>query len=516
MPSIEENKNRDAHAGQGLSGGVAALSPEQRALLILRLGRKNASRPPRRTHELPIRRAPRDAELPLSFAQQRLWFLSQLDPKNPVYNQLAAIRLAGRLSEAALESALGEILRRHEALRSNFRSAAGKPVLVIRPSGEFALPVIDLTELAEGEREGAARRLLTEEAARAFDLAHDPLIRAGLIRLGPQEHIALFILHHIVSDGWSVDVFVRELSALYEASLRGEPSPLEELPIQYVDFAHWQREFLRGEALDSQLGYWKKQLEGLRPALGLPLDRPRPAARSFRGAQHVFALSERLTADLKALSNREHVTLFMTLLAAFNVLLYRHTGETDIPVGTPVAGRNRMEIEGLIGFFINTLVLRASLDGDPTFRELLARVRAVTIGAYAHQDVPFEKIVEALEPERSLSQMPLFQVLFALQNTPASPLDLPGLRVEPVRAGLNVSKFDLALYMDERGPRLFGGLHYGEDVFEAPTVLRMAEQFETLLESVVAGPERRLSGLALVRERNRSQMISDFNDDLGD
>jgi len=522
----------DQHSpDQGSEEGVAALTPEQRALLMLRL-RKNGSRPSGLAglagpagpagpagephFRQPIRQAPRDEELPLSFAQQRLWFLSQLDPQNPVYNQPVAIRLVGRLDKAALERALGEIIRRHEALRANFQSVAGRPVQVIRPAGEFTLPVIDLRGMPEDEREEAARRLLAEESVRVFDLARDPLIRAGLIRVKDDEHVALFTLHHIISDGWSVGVLVRELSALYEASLKGEALRLDELPIQYADFAYWQREFLRGEALDSKLAYWKKRLDGLRPTLELPFDRPRPAAQSFRGAQYMFLLSERLTADLKTLSNREHVTPFMTLLAAFSLLLHRYTGEADIAVGTPVAGRNRLELERLIGFFINTLVLRTDVSGDPTFRDLLARVREATLGAYANQDVPFEKIVEALQPDRSLSHMPLFQTLLAFNNVPESPLELPGLRLEPVRASLEASKFDLALYMDERGSQLFGCLQYSADLFEAPTIIRMAGQFQTLLENIVADPGRRLSGLTLAQERDRARLISDFNDDLQD
>ena len=499
--------------------GVAALTPEQRALLMLRL-RKNASRasgPAQEPHfRQVIRRASRDAELPLSFAQQRLWFLSQLNPQSPVYNQPTAVRLVGRLDKVALEKALGEIVRRHEALRANFQSVEGRPIQVIRPAGEFILPVIDLSGLPQDEREETARRLLAEESVRVFDLARDPLIRAGLIRLGEDEHIALFTLHHIISDGWSVGVLARELSALYGASLKGEAMRLDELPIQYADFAYWQREFLQGKALESRLAYWKKRLNGLRPTLELPFDRPRPAAQSFRGAQYMFLLPERLTEDLKALSNREQVTLFMTLLAAFNLLLHRYTGEVDIAVGTPVAGRNRLELERLIGFFINTLVLRTDLSGDPTFRGLLARVREATLGAFANQDVPFEKIVEALQPDRSLSHMPLFQTLLALNNVPESQLELPGLRLEPVRGGLEASKFDLALYLDERGPQLFGCLQYSADLFEAPTIIRMAGQFEALLENIVADPDRRLSGLSLSRERDRARLISDFNDDLQD
>ena len=509
----------DAGPDQRPAEGVVALTPEQRALLMLRL-RKNATRQTESSHTAhsrqPIRRAPRSGELPLSFAQQRLWFLSQLDPQNPVYNQPAAIKLVGRLDKVALEGALGEIIRRHESLRANFQSVAGRPVQVIRPAGEFVLPVIDISGLPEDEREETARRLLAEESIRVFDLARDLLIRAGLIRVREDEHVALFTLHHIVSDGWSVGVLVRELTALYEASLKGEEARLGELPIQYADFAYWQREFLQGEALESSLAYWKDRLKGLRPTLELPFDRPRPAAQSFRGAQYMFLLSERLTADLKTLSSRAQVTLFMTLLGAFSLLLHRYTGEVDIAVGTPVAGRNRLELERLIGFFINTLVLRMDLSGDPTFRDLLARVRKVTLGAYANQDVPFEKIVEALQPDRSLSHMPLFQTLLALHNVPESYLDLPGLRLEPVKASLDASKFDLALYLDERGPRLFGCLQYSADLFEAPTIVRMAGQFEALLENIVADPDRRLSGLALVRERDRARPILEFNDDLQD
>ncbi|MGH7931425.1 MAG: condensation domain-containing protein, partial [Candidatus Binatia bacterium] len=357
----------------------------------------------------------RDPTLPLSFAQERLWFLDQLEPGSTVYNMPGVFRLKGPLNVAVLKQSLNEIVRRHEALRTTFRSVEGSPQQVVASGLTLPLPVMDLSHRCESDRENEARRLAAEEARRPFDLSRGPLLRAILLRLHQEEHFLLLNMHHIVSDGWSMGVFFREISVLYEAYSNGKPSPLAELPIQYADYAVWQRNRLQGEVLETQLSYWEKQLEDI-STLDLPTDRPRPAAQSFRGARLSLELSKELTEGLKALSRKERVSLFMTLLAAFQTLLHRYTGRDDIAVGSPIAGRNRAEIEGLIGFFINTLVLRADLSGNPTFRELLARVREAALGAYDHQDVPFEKLVQELHPERNLNQSPLFQVMFVLQN----------------------------------------------------------------------------------------------------
>jgi amino acid adenylation domain-containing protein len=366
---------------------------------------------------------------------------------------------------------------------------------------------VDLRNLPEPEREAEAQQLATEEARRPFDLAQGPLLRAILLRLDKEEHVLLLTMHHIVSDGWSMGILFRELSALYGAFSVGKPSPLPELPIQYADFAVWQRQWLQGEVLEAQLAYWRKQLDGAPSMLELPTDRPRPAVQTSRGARQSLALSRDLTEALKVLSRQEGVTLFMTLLAAFKTLLYRYAGRDDIIVVSPIANRNRVEIEGLIGFFVNTLVLHTDLSGNPSFRELLGRVREVALGAYAHQDLPFEKLVEELQPERDLSHTPLFQVWFVLQNTPRQALKLPGLTVNPLKALTETAKFDLTLSMVDTEQGLIGALGYNTDLFDAATIERMAGHFQTLLEGIVTDPEQRLSDLPLSTESEQHQQF---------
>ncbi|HYO98763.1 MAG TPA: amino acid adenylation domain-containing protein, partial [Pyrinomonadaceae bacterium] len=363
---------------------------------------------------MPVTHAPREGDLPLSFAQQRLWFLDQFEPGNSFYNVPSAVRLTGALDVAALEHSLNEVVRRHEILRTTFESTQGQPRQVIAPVLKLSLAQENLRHLNDSERRAEVRRLAVEEAERPFDLASAPLVRARLLQVADDEHVLLFTMHHIVSDGWSVGVLLGEVAALYEAYGRDARAPLAELPIQYADFAAWQRRWLDGEQLDAQLGYWREQLRDAPALLELPTDRPRPPVQTYRGATARFTLAKDLSSGLQRLSRREGTTLFMTLLAAFQSLLQRYSGAEDVLVGTPIAGRNRAEIEGLIGFFVNTLVLRTTFDGDPSFVELLARVREVCLGAYAHQDVPFEKLVEELQPERELSHSPLFQVMFSL------------------------------------------------------------------------------------------------------
>jgi hypothetical protein len=434
---------------------------------------------------------------PPSFAQQRQWFLDQLDPGNPAYNLPYHLWLAGPLDVTALESSLSEIVRRHETLRTIFIAEEGRPAQVITPTivagGSLSLPVVDLSRLPEAEREAELWRLAAEVAQHRFDLARGPLLRVALLRWDEEEHMLLLTMHHIVSDLWSIGVCMRELAVLYEAFSSGKPSPLPELPIQYADFACWQRQWLRGETLDNLLSYWKRQLDGAPAFLALPTDHPRPPIQSFRGAAQHFRLSRPLTEALKALSRREGVTLFMTLLAAFQTLLYRYSGQDDILVGTFIANRNQAETEGLIGFFVNNLVLRTDLSGNPSFRELLAaRVRKVCLEAYAHQDLPFEKLLEELQPQRDLSRTPLFQVMFVLQNAPTSDLKLPGLQVIHWAAQKERSEFDLTLWMSEWGEVIAGSLEYSTDLFEAATISRMLKHFQMLLEGLVAHPDRRL------------------------
>ncbi|HVI71956.1 MAG TPA: condensation domain-containing protein, partial [Pyrinomonadaceae bacterium] len=415
----------------------------------------------RKLNELPIEKARRDEPLPLSFAQQRLWFLDQLNPHSAVYNVPMAVRLHGPMEIRALEQALSEIFRRHEVIRTVFTVTAEQPVQVIKPVTQVEIPVTDLTNLDQAEREAEVLRLVDEEAKRPMDLANGPLLRFSLLRLGATEHVALLTMHHIISDGWSMGVIQNELATLYEAfSTNEKESPLAELPIQYADYAVWQRQWLAGEVLEAELQYWKTKLAGAPAVLELPTDRLRPAIQSYRGAMETLRLSAELSAQLKQLSRRESVTLFMTLLAGFNTLLWRFSGQDDILLGTPIAGRNRSEIEGLIGFFVNTLVLRADLSGDPTFRELLHRTREVALGAYENQDLPFEKLVEELAPVRDLSRSPLFQVMFVLQNAPRESLELPGLTLSPLGSANKTAKFDLTMFVVEGRQGLLVSLEY--------------------------------------------------------
>lgn len=453
--------------------------------------------------------ASRAGNLPLSFAQQRLWFLDQMEPGNPLYNLPGAVRLKGSLNVAALEESFNEIVRRHETLRTTFETVEGQPVQIITPTLRLALPVLDWQQLSKDEREAEILRWADQEAQQPFDLANGPLLRITLVRLNEADHVALLTMHHIVSDAWSTDVLVQELSTLYAAFSTGQPSPLPELPIQYADFAAWQRQWLQGEVLDTQLSYWQKQLSGI-PVLQLPTDRPRPRVQTFRGARRSFSLATHLTQALKALSQKEKVTLFMTLLAAFKTLLYRYTSQVDILVGSPIANRNRMETEGLIGFFVNTLVLRTDLSGNPPFRELLRRVRQVTWDAYEHQDLPFEKLVEELQPERDLSYSPLFQVKFMLE-APKVDLRLPGLTLSFMDSENSTAKLDLSLDMHETASGLMGVFEYNTDLFDGTTIDRMVEHFRHLLSAIVNHPEQRLSEFPLLTAAERHQLLVEWN-----
>ncbi|PYS89537.1 MAG: hypothetical protein DMF64_17365 [Acidobacteria bacterium] len=437
----------------------------------------------------------RAAELPLSFAQQRLWFLDQLEPGSAAYNVASAIRLKGELNVPALQQSLDVIVARHEVLRTTFATVGGRPVQVIGPAEPVALPVVDLQDLAEAEREARARQLMSEETQRPFDLARGPVLRVLLLRLGHDAHVLLLTMHHIVSDGWSLGVLVRELSALYEAFARGASLQLPALPVQYADFAAWQRDWLSGEVLEAQLAYWRQQLASA-PALSeLPTDKPRAPMQTYRGANQHALISQRTTETLKALSRREGASLFMTLLAAFQVLAGRATGQTQVVVGTDVANRQRDEIEGLIGFFANQLVLSTDLSGDPLFRVLLGQVREVTLGAYAHQDLPFDKLVESLRPERDPSRTPLFQLKIVMQNAPMPMLALPGLSLTAEELGGGTAKFDLTLFLEETEQGLSCTWQYNADLFEAATTGRLARHFALLLDQIALQPEARLSEL---------------------
>ncbi|HET9269643.1 MAG TPA: condensation domain-containing protein, partial [Vicinamibacterales bacterium] len=428
---------------------------------------------PRVAGTTPIPRRHATEPCPLSFAQQRLWVLDQLEPGNPAYNMRVALRLSGTLSIDALEQSLSEILRRHDGLRTTVRTISGQPVPVVSPARPLHLPVVDLSRLPADVREAEALRLASEDTSRPFHLAHGPLFRATLLKLDADAHVLLLTVHHIVSDGWSMGVLLRELDTLYDAFASGRPSPLAALPIQYPDFAAWQRERLQGDALQHQLSYWMRQLEGMPPVLELPTDRSRPDTPTFRGASVAMDIPGELLTRLKALAQREDATPFMVFLTAFQALLHRYTGQTDFGVGTAIANRSRAETEGLIGLFANTLVMRARLAGNPSFRDALRRMRATALDAYAHQDLPFEKLVEELHPERDHRHNPLFQVMFAYQNLPDHATGpWPGLTVSPIEVAKPTAKFDLTVYLSETPDGLSATWQYNTDVFDEARIAR--------------------------------------------
>ncbi|MFL5382179.1 MAG: amino acid adenylation domain-containing protein, partial [Longimicrobiaceae bacterium] len=448
---------------------------------------------------------------PLSFAQERLWFIDRLEPGSATYNISLARRLGGALDERALERALGEIVRRHEALRTTFREVDGSPVQVIAPFGGFTLRLDDLSGLNHAAREEEVRRRAGEEAALPFDLPAGPLFRAALLRLGAEEHVLLLSMHHIVSDGWSLGVLFRELSSLYAAYREGRESPLPELPVQYADYAAWQRERLRGEVLERQLSYWRERLAGAPELVELPTDHPRPAVQTFRGASERIELPGELLERLRAVGRSEGATLFVVVLSAFQVLLSKYSGSEDIVVGSPIAGRTRKEVAGLIGFFVNTLVLRTGLGGDPSFREVLRRVREVTLGAYEHQELPFEKLVAELQPERSLGHSPLFQVALTLDSAQDTGGGLAGLSVQGVGTGLEVAELDLLLELAAGSDGLRGSLTYSTDLWEAATMRRLVGHFTRLVEQAAADPDARISRVTLLNEAERRQVVEEWN-----
>ncbi|HEX8821936.1 MAG TPA: condensation domain-containing protein, partial [Archangium sp.] len=459
----------------------------------------------------------RQGELPLSFAQQRLWFLDQLEPGSPLYNIPAAVRLEGTLDVAALERGFTELVRRHESLRTTFVEVGGSPVQKIAPSLSVELPVESLEQHPAAEHEEQVQRLAREESQRPFELTRGPLFRVKLLKLGETQHVLVLTMHHIVSDGWSMGILIREVAALYRAFASGQPASLPELPLQYADYAAWQRQWLQGEKLESQLSYWREQLAGAPQALELPTDKARPPVQSYRGASHPVLLPPALSRAVNALAQREGATPFMVLLAAFQSVLYRYSGQQDISVGSPIAGRTHADTEGLIGFFANTLVLRTRLEGNPSFRELLGRVRQVALGAYAHQDVPFEKLVEELKPQRDLSRSPLFQVMLALRQDPLPDLALPGITsARELAVDTLTSKFELTLSLVDSEQGFTGWLEYNTDLFEPETAARMLGHLRVLLEAATANPELSLSALPLLPEAERQQVLVQWNDTRAD
>ncbi|MBE9209301.1 amino acid adenylation domain-containing protein [Nostoc sp. LEGE 06077] len=459
----------------------------------------------------PIERVAREEILPLSFAQTRLWFLEQLELGSSTYNLSRALKFQGSLNITALEQSLNEIIRRHEILRTTFICIDEQPFQEINANCSIKIPVINLEDLSAEAREAEVQKVIRQQTQQSFNLSQFPLFNTLLLQLNLQEYVLIFTIHHIIADGWSAGVIVRELAALYESFSTGKPATLTELSIQYGDFAVWQRQWLQGEILQQQMNYWKRQLSGSLPVLELPTDRPRTAIQTFAGNKQFFTITPTLTTALKTLSQQEGVTLFMTLLAAFQTLLYRYTGQSDILVGSPIANRNRREIEELIGFFVNTIVLRTNLAGNLSFRELLKQVREVTLGAYSHQDLPFEQLVEELQPERNLSHTPLFQVMLALQNAPMTELKLPGLSINIEEVDTEKSQFDLTLFLKETHQGLMGVFEYNSDLFDADTITRIQGHFQTLLAGIIANPEQNLASLPILAPPEIQQLLATQN-----
>ncbi len=473
----------------GFRPSLSHLSPEKKALLAKRLKEKKAAV---ESFSMRIPRRSDASHWPLSFSQQRLWFLDQLDPGNSAYNVYRAVRMHGALNVEALRRGLQEILRRHSVLRTIFPIIEGEPRQMIRPVPEVQLPETDLSDFPRARKELAVKRLANAEAHRPFRLDRDLLLRTALLRLGPEEFVLLLTTHHVVVDGWSVAIFFSELAALYDAFAAGKTSPLSEPPIDYADFAVWQRQWAEGSAIQDQIAYWKERLKAAPPVLELPTDRPRPEKACVRGARHYLLYPQELLDAVTALSRRAGTTHYMTLLAAFKVLLSFYAGQKEIVIGTPIAGRSQAELEGLIGCFSNTLVLRTDLSGNPGFAQLLQRVRDVALGAFAHPDVPFEKLVEVLKPKREPNRMALFQVNFRFQNAPPPPMQLSGLALEFLELDNKMAKFDLALELCIKPQGLGGYIEYFTDLFDADSIECMAEDYHRVLALVTKHPEKPL------------------------
>ena len=456
----------------------------------------------------------RDA-LPLSFAQQRLWLLDQLTAGSALYNITMALRLTGALNIPALARSMNMLVQRHETLRSCFRMVAAEPVAILVSSMEIELQVESLETTSAALREEKMLRRLHDEAYRPFDLTQAPLLRVLLIKLCETEHVFVLTIHHIIADGWSMGILKQELSVLYQAALYGTVPVLPELSIQYGDFSAWQRQWLQGEILDRQFDYWKQQLAAV-PIMELPTDHPRGVAQSYRGANFAFSLPKSLADALHQFSQQQGATLFMTLLSAFQVLLHRYTNQDDIVVGTPIAGRNQLQTEGLIGFFVNTLVLRTDVSANPSFVELLSHTRERVLDAFTHQDLPFEQLVSVLAPQRNLNHNPLFQIMFILQNTPDSELNLCGLDISPLLLESNTAKFDLTLSLTEAHGGIAGMIEYSTDLFDAPTITRMALHLQVLLEGILVYPQARLSDLPMLGMAERQQLLTEWNDTASD
>jgi surfactin family lipopeptide synthetase A len=493
-----------------LTKRLAALSPEKRELVLKKL-REQQQLIPKDKPAPSIVPVSREEPIPLSSAQEQLWFLSQLEGGNAAYNMSAALRFSGHLRPEALEHSLNAIIARHEILRTTFVVENGRPVQKIAPTLKLMLPVTEIQAAPESTQTAEIDKLALEDAQQPFDLANGPLLRAMLLRAGPTEHVLVLTMHHIISDGWSLGLFLQEMMPLYQAAVQQESAALPTLPVQYADFAHWQQKWLQSEAARQQLAYWRQQLAGEVPVLELPADHPRPSQQTFRGATQTFTLPVETLNALKTLSQQEGATVFTVLLTVFKTLLYRYTGQDDLIVGTPVATRQHPEIQRLIGYFVNPLVLRTDCSGNPTFRALLRRVRTVMTATQTHQDFPFERLVAELHPDRKAGRQPLIQVMFVSQNAPTQTWQLPDVTVTPTRIHNGTAKLDLALEIGEIPEGLNGVFEYNTDLFEAATVERMSSHFQRLVESIVADPDQHIADLPLLAETERRQLLVDWN-----
>ena len=487
---------------QAIAKRLTNLSANKR-LELIKLLRKEGIEP----LKLPIVPAIRESnKLPLSWGQERLWLFNQIQGASATYNESTVVRITGNLDINALQRALSEITRRHEVLRTSFQSENGTPIQVIHQEVTININVVDLQKYSEQERQTLVKELTTKIAITPFDLGIAPLVRCNLLHVSPVEHLFLLTIHHIIADVWSMGILIQELSSLYQAFTQGFASPLAELPIQYADFAIWQRQWLSGDKKETQLNYWKQQLQGAPELLQLPTDRPRPIVQTYRGRITNFTLNTDLTQNLQTLSRESDTTLFMTMYAAFATLLYRYSGQSDISIGSPIANRNRSEIEPLIGFFLNTLVLRSRFEDNPSFKQLLAQVKETTLKAYEHQDVPFEQVVEALRPKRSLSYSPLYQAWFVLQNISMPPLKLPGVTITPLNSNAEISKCDLLLSMRKTEKGLESFWQYNTDLFDDTTIVRMTEHLQNLLEGILANPQAKVRELPLLKKSEKQQL----------
>ncbi|HEY1351541.1 MAG TPA: condensation domain-containing protein, partial [Ktedonobacteraceae bacterium] len=487
-----------------LARRIAALSPQKQELLRQHLQQQRQAAP---SGEIRPHRGAADSA-PLSFAQQRLWFLDQWERERWLYTASQALQLSGPLQRATLRRCLREIVRRHETLRTIFVLQDDQPAQVVLPAFSVPLSVLDLRALPAEQRRPVAHALMQQEMRQPFDLARGPLLRTHLLQIDAQEHLLLLTLHHIVADGWSQAIFFHELTVLYSAFAAGQPSPLPELSIQYSDVARWQRATLQGEVLADHLAYWRRTLAMAPTLLALPTDHPRPAVQTFQGARHGFVLPRALSARLHLAGQQAGATLFMTLLAALQIFLWRYSGQEDLLIGTPIANRKRAELETLIGFFVNMLVLRARINGHSSFQQMLARVRQETLDAYAHQDLPFEVLVEHLQPERSLSHTPLFQVAFALHNAPQAVRALSGLHIEPLTPQRESARVDLSLSIQETAQGLCGWWEYSTDLFGAQSIARWHTHFLTLLHALLAHPQQPIASLPLLSPSQHSALLT--------